>query len=128
MILGILLIPFLAAAQIIILKVFRKRSDEETERRAFKPWIKKTISLIMAVSGFACGLFLLTTAFVDLQLNTSFEQRLTVLNPAISEQEEEGLRATWASMRDRQDYLDLKGQMDRMAALNEIELPEPLLD
>ena len=66
-------------------------------------------------------------AFVDLQINTSFEQRLTVLRPSIPEPEALALRAEWASMSSCVDYLRLTKKMDDRARELGVRLPEPLL-
>lgn len=72
-------------------------------------------------------LYILTVQFADLQLNSSFQQRMTVLAPHITGQEEKELRAVWASMRSRNDYLLLNEHLERLAAEKAVKLPSPLL-
>lgn len=64
--------------------------------------------------------------FMDLQLNTSFEQRLTVLAASVDEHEIKTLRARWAMMHDRADYLKIVSDMETLADSKGIKLP-PLL-
>lgn len=84
-----------------------------------------TIVFYLFFSGFI--LYLITTAYVDLQINTSFKQRSTVLAPLITDQEEEELLAKWASMETRNDYLSITELMDSTAHQHNIILPEPLM-
>ena len=72
-------------------------------------------------------LFLTVSVFSELQLNTSFEQRLTVLAPVISEQENKEIKASWASMKNREDFLTINAKMENLAGQNNIVLPKLLL-
>jgi hypothetical protein len=72
-------------------------------------------------------LLVVIPVFVDLQLNTSFQQRTTVLSPIISDVKFKELRAEWALMKNRNDYLKINKEMDDIAKNNGISLPEPLL-
>jgi hypothetical protein len=74
-----------------------------------------------------CVLGLLTLAYTNLQLYTSFRQRLTVLAPKITEQEYKELQASWASMRSRTDYEAVTEEMNRLAQEHNIVLPELLM-
>ena len=88
--------------------------------------ITKGIFILMF---FVAWLQILSTTvrvFTDLQLNTSFEQRLTVLAPHIDDHEEEVIRANWAMMDSRSDYVDLNLLLETRAKEYLIELPEPL--
>ena len=70
---------------------------------------------------------LIINAYADLQLNTSFNQRLTVLAPYLTEQEEEVFAAKWASMKCRYDFDKINAEMDVLAQKNNITLPKNLL-
>ncbi len=70
---------------------------------------------------------LLTGAYVDLQINTSYKQRSTVLAPFMTDQEEEQLNAKWAGMETRTDYLSIIKSMDSIAQKNNVVLPEVLM-
>jgi len=65
--------------------------------------------------------------FASLQLNTSFNQRLTILAPKLTDQEYKEFKALWASMDSREDYEGIKNEMDRIANQYQVELPKPLL-
>lgn len=75
---------------------------------------------------FSCAT-LAVTAFADLQLNTSFEQRLSVLSPVISDLEYKKLKASWALMRSKNDHDEIVKKMDDIASDNSVKLPELLL-
>ena len=70
---------------------------------------------------------LLVRQFADLQLNTSFDQRLTVLAPKLTELECKELRAQWASMGSRGDYEEIVSTMETLAEEKDVALPELLL-
>lgn len=78
---------------------------------------------LMIVSSFMS----VSRAYIDLQLNTSFEQRLNILAPSISDQVEEEIRSQWASMLDRSDYDELNFEMDNYAKDLDQVLPEPVI-
>ena len=91
------------------------------------PRLKKFFIVLIMVLWIIGTLREATSAFVDLQLNASFQQRLTVLAPKISEQEHKELSASWANMQNRSDYELIVMQMDTLAQQNNIVLPELLL-
>lgn len=109
------------------------RSNDENEILAIKrknTWLRRfllgfyiisTIYLVLSIS------FLLLMFTTDVQLNTSFEQRITVIAPIISDQEEEEFRAKWASMRNRDDFEAINFEFESIAMMNEISLPKLLL-
>lgn len=63
----------------------------------------------------------------DVQLNASFQQRLSVLTPRISDQERKELAAAWSSMQSRDDYEEIGQRMNILAKKHGITLPEPLV-
>jgi hypothetical protein len=70
---------------------------------------------------------LIFITYVDLQLNASFKQRLAVLAPYISEEEEELFEAKWALMKNRKDNREINKTMDKIATEMKVKLPELLL-
>jgi amino acid transporter len=66
-------------------------------------------------------------AYVDLQLNASFSQRLDALGPYIEPMEERRLRSAWALMKTRSDYEMINRRIDELAVAANITIPEPLL-
>ena len=65
--------------------------------------------------------------FHSLQLNSSFDQRLTVLAPAITDQQYKELKASWAIMKTRKDYEQINNTITQLAADHSVELPKPLV-
>lgn len=100
----------------------------ETPERGqeLRRWVSR---LAHAVIGLAVIPVLVVTvmSFADLQLNVSFERRLTALAPVLSEQEEEVLRAQWASMMRRSDYVRINQSMEELARTRKVTLPKLLL-
>ena len=74
------------------------------------------------------SLLLTGKSFATLQLNASFNQRITVLSASVSDQQIKELRANWALMKNRSDYLKINLQMGQLATAAKIELPTPLWD
>jgi hypothetical protein len=71
-----------------------------------------------------------TTLLVDFaaqQMKLSFERRIAVLAPAISEEDEEALRGRFADLAGRDSYQSLNEDMDAMAREQGVLLPAPLL-
>jgi len=71
-----------------------------------------------------------TTLLVDFaaqQMKLSFQQRLTVIAPAIPHETEEVLRARFAGLRDRADYQDLNDDLNRLARDLNVDIPVALL-
>jgi len=95
----------------------------KTPTPAHPLWVLQVLTIAASLG----SLLISTLVFADLQLTTSFQQRLTVLAPKISEQEYKELQASWASMQSRTDYELLNTQMESLAQQHGIELPEPLL-
>jgi hypothetical protein len=91
------------------------------------PRLKKALVITFYSIGIIVFLILATNVFVDLQLNASFQQRLTVLAPKISEQEHKEILASWANMKTREDYELIVSHMDSVAEQNDIKLPDLLL-
>jgi hypothetical protein len=63
-------------------------------------------------------------SFLEMALKTSFNQRLTVLTPKISDQERKELLAEWASMRTETDYIHIVDEMEQKAKASGITLPK----
>ena len=58
-------------------------------------------------------------------LNSWFRQTVTTLSPHLTGQEEEELRAQWASMASREDFVGLRARMETIAASKAVRLPRP---
>ncbi len=101
------------------------RSDELREKHKIRFAV---IYVILLLLWFTFCISFLVPAAVDLQLNTSFQQRLTVLAAKIPEQEAKELKASWAMMRTRAHYKQIKNRMEALAVQHKVELPRPLID
>ena len=103
--------------------MFRKRSEPSPER---KPSRRKYVAAGLAVLIFLQSLYLVGRNFADLQLNASFNQRVTALTPRVTDQQVKELRARWALMEKRSDYLSIVADMERIAKEAGAKLPPPL--
>jgi hypothetical protein len=103
----------------------RRRRDPATrERRRRRERIRRAV--VGAIMILSCGA-IAGHIFVDLQLNAGFEQRSAVLDAVVSDSVMKQLRAEWAQMKSREDYLRINSQMEQLAKDNNITLPPPLL-
>jgi len=68
------------------------------------------------------------SVYADLQLNTSFQQRLAVLSPKIGDLETKNLQASWALMESREDYKNIMLRMEELAEKYKIKLPKLLIN
>jgi len=83
--------------------------------------------LIMILAGVS-SLSLLFSTFTDLQLNTSFNQRLNAIAPYIDDSDIKILKSKWALMKTRQDYMEINHLFENLANGKGIILPNNLLD
>ncbi len=81
--------------------------------------------ILLFINVFIFGIIIMY--FADVEYNTSFRQRLTVLAPMLSEIEEEELEARWASMRNRADYEAIEAEIEKLANNHSLQLPPSLL-
>lgn len=72
------------------------------------------------------ALVLIGRNYAEMQLISSFNQRITVLAARASDQQIKDLRAGWAAMQKRSDYESLTAAMDRLAKDYNIRLPDAL--
>mgnify|MGYP003381899286 CR=1 FL=1 len=104
--------------------VKRRHTQADAKPRRLPEWLGAALALLfMVVSATVPSAYI----FTDLQLNASFDQRLTVLAPHITDQQVKELRAQWALMKSRDHHRAIQGQMQAYAAKASIHLPEPLL-
>lgn len=100
----------------------RHRLSSELSRLIRSTWFV----LPLAIVTFSSCVYLLTLEFLVLQMNASFNQRLMVVSPKISDQSYKEFLAAWAAMRSESDYRRIVEQMDAIAKTNGIVLPELL--
>jgi hypothetical protein len=109
------------------------RSRPTSAFRRFVTGTSRSALVTRVIIGIAmvCGMFSALSggfrALADLQLTTTFEQRVSILAPYLSEQQEEVLYASWAMMTTRSDYEAIIGETQILADQYNIELPRPLM-
>lgn len=82
------------------------------------------VFLIMFLFALIC---MVVSVYVDLQLNTSFQQRLNALSPKISDFEYKNLKADWALMESQEDHKSIVLKMEEFAQKHKIKLPDLLI-
>jgi hypothetical protein len=93
---------------------------------ALMRWEKRLVMVLLLLSGPVAATTLLVD-FAAQQMKLSFEQRMAVLAPSITEEEEEMLRGQFAGLEGRDSYENLKVDMNTLAHTHRVTLPEPLL-
>jgi putative flippase GtrA len=67
-----------------------------------------------------------TFVFASTELNASFQQRLNILGPYLSNTEKTTLISKWASMENETDYRQINTQLEEYASANNVKLPRVL--
>jgi hypothetical protein len=106
-------------------RLFGRRGRKSTDSTWVR-WEKRFVVLMMLLIGPIAATTLLVD-FAAQQMKLSFDRRITVLAPAITEDSEELLRARFADLAGRGDYQTLNDEMDRLAREASVALPDPLL-
>lgn len=101
----------------------RKRRSSDT---TWSRWERRLVMLALLLFGPVAATTLLVD-FAAQQMKLSFEQRIAVLAPSITEDEEEVLRGRFAGLEGRDSYENLKLDMNMAARQHGVSLPEPLL-
>lgn len=86
------------------------------------------LQLLVSICLMVCLLSSIFSAYCDLQLNTSFNQRVTVLSPYIKDEEIKILKSEWALMKNRSDFEKIDKEVESLAIQYKISLPPKLLD
>jgi hypothetical protein len=112
-------------------RLFSKQSDKKKgqSRLTHVRNIFKRLYFASAIPIFVvaiCWTQLTFAAYVDLQLNASFSQRLDALGPYIDDQTQKQLRSEWARMETLDDYRHLTTEMDQLGQKAGIKLPTVL--
>lgn len=125
----LLYLPFSNALVVGIARPFITKVVQRKDRESRHKTVALLVTSLVGLSVF--GLIIATPAaayiYTDLQLNASFNQRLLVLTPHLSDQQVKALLASWASMSSKNDYLKIKHEMDQLASQAKVRLPNPLL-
>jgi hypothetical protein len=85
-----------------------------------------TLLLITTPAFWASLFFCVFMAYLDLQLNASFNQRLDAIAPYVDDQTIKHLRAEWATMKTLSDYRQITNEMDTLADQHGAKLPQVL--
>jgi len=105
-----------------ILKNYKAKAFLERHIQKFK-----FIVILMNITICFLSTTILFIIFIDLQLNTSFNQQINTLSPYIDEQKEELFKSKWALMKDRKDYEVIIKHLEKTASENNIKLPNLLV-
>jgi hypothetical protein len=109
----------------LIEKLSKKLNQADKTYRLGKALLKRVI--IVEILTLITIFIFLFTAYADLQLNTSFNQRLTSLAPYITDNQYKVLKSKWSLMTSRKDFESLNQEMEELAKQNNIKLPRNLL-
>jgi len=112
----------------VVLSKDQIKSKVQVLKSGFKKenWNVAFIYMMIAIL-FIISILSYFGAYADLQLNSTFQQRIRIVAPFIEEQREEELNALWAQMRTRSDYENILRQFENIAIKEKIELPKPLM-
>jgi hypothetical protein len=99
-------------------------SDIANPRRSAHALRRRLASMILGwFLVVSSGLFLLVDGWLRLSAFTSYNQRMAVVAPLITDQQYKELRAKWALMRSRRDYESIQEQLAAIAKAHQIVLP-----
>lgn len=125
----LLYLPFTNALVVAVtrplIKRIVQRKAEESKQKALAVLVTSLVGL--SVIGLIIATPPAAYIYTDLQLNASFNQRLLVLTPHLSDKQVKDLLASWASMKSKSDYLKIRHEMDQLASQAKVTLPSPLL-
>ncbi|HEX9513632.1 MAG TPA: hypothetical protein VF939_24240 [Puia sp.] len=66
--------------------------------------------------------------YTAIELNLSFDQRLTAVAPFLTENEEKLIKSKWATMQEEKDFQAINTELENIAQKNNIKLRENLLN
>ena len=130
-ILSIILIPTLSFITIFNIflckKIFSKRDKlKEKTTKKVSISLKKTalISLTLNIILILLLITVLSSNFTQLSLISSFKRHFRIIEPYISDQEEEQILSDWSLMKTKDDYDKIYIQIHSIAVNNNIILPK----
>jgi hypothetical protein len=112
---------FSAILMVMLLPRRRKPAQVESKRN-----YRKILFSALTVLFLLDGLVIVAEDFANIQLNTTFNQRITVLAAKVPEQRIRELKASWALMEKRADYEALTAEMNKLAKQFNTKLPAAL--
>jgi len=80
---------------------------------------QRLLILILTIS----SITILTSNYIKFDLISNFNQRLTTLCPHITQQQEKEIKAKWATMQGRNDYIIINEILENYAKQSSITLP-----
>ena len=110
-----------------LIKKYEKREDRDDKTFTIFVLGLRIANIFLGAILVFLLLRILMLAFVDFQLNSSFERRMASLAPVITDQQYKEIRASWAKMDSREKYLQIQDEMEKIAVEKNVELPESLL-
>ncbi|WP_421190575.1 hypothetical protein [Aeromonas enteropelogenes] len=122
-------IPFVLSSSKKLAYWINEKSDKDKTHKIENavsitaPWIWWGALFFGVIS----ATFIASYIYTDMQLNASFNQRLMVLSPHITEIELKKYKADWASMTSKADYQILNKRLQTQADSLSIKLPLPLI-
>ena len=122
--LSILYWGFFAFTINFILIMKKGRISEKTMRIFGILARNKYLTAFMYLIGFIATILIFVLVLGNVNLKISFNQRLAVLTPKITDLERKELLASWAAMGTRNDYDKIVENMENLAKLHEVSLPE----
>ena len=81
-------------------------------------------NMLMYLMGIIILILSVVVVFAEVNFKISFNQRLAVLTPKITELERKELLGSWAAMETRNDYDKIVENMQNLAKLHKVSLPE----
>ena len=118
--------------------ITQDKTKEQIENEVAKIASKITklnnrMKIIFVVGAVCCFIFScisfsnLFKEYSNLQLNTSFNQKINAISPYINDNEQKVIISKWALMNSKNDYLEIKRNIDNIAKMNHFQLPEELI-
>lgn len=117
-----------SGASLVLLRISSRRANARFKSKESRTKKLKLLACALSLMFIVDSFLLAGKSFATLQLNASFNQRIAVLSASVSDQKIKELRASWALMGTREDYLKINSQMDSLASEAKVGLPKPLWD
>jgi len=88
----------------------------------------KKLPILLAIALIMSALLLMGEVMIEdvnIQLNLSFQQRLIILGPYLTDNEEKTLKSKWASMTNTNGYNEVNKQLTDIAEKYHVNIPKP---
>jgi len=102
------------------------RSMSGTEsKKTFR--VLMIVQCIMSVATILSVFFIVASSFIGVQASATFEQRLSISKPHLTNDQEENILSDWASMQTRADYENIMKNLELLAVQGSWNLPRRLI-